>query len=302
MRRTRFHSGLLRCWVRPPEAVAAGMLIYFLIVIVSHFYKKIKSEDKFKKEMPVPKSERAKGLRVKNPEGESASVLRLFARADASEDAAAVEPVDGIEQVELAVLSAAAQVHDATVAARVQPSFVQEDHERLLSGSRRFPVLLGETDAVLVRRAKQTLLFQDRKTFFFAEALAGVDDFDLVIPRRFGGCQREVGLRDPVVEGKAQRGRDLVGVVRPAHLHREDRGVEAENLLKLVSVDLCRVEFRSAAPKIGEKSGSNQCLKLTGLKGFKQFGKMLALGKGSGRCHMQLLLLVHRLDFLIGGL
>ena len=32
-RRTRFHSGRLRCRVRPPETVAAGMLIYFLVIL-----------------------------------------------------------------------------------------------------------------------------------------------------------------------------------------------------------------------------------------------------------------------------
>lgn len=51
---------------------------------------------------------------------------KRVARADASENAVVVEPVVGIVQVELAVLGLAVQVHDATVAVRVQPRNVRK--------------------------------------------------------------------------------------------------------------------------------------------------------------------------------
>lgn len=179
--------------------------------------------------MPVSETETGKETKVpKNPEGESAS--RLLAWADANENAEVVEPAGGIVQAELAVLSVTVQAHDATVAVRVLPRFVQEDHERLIFGSRRLPVLLGEADTVLVGRTFQTFVLQDLETLFVAERASRVDDFHLVFPRIVAGFQREVLLRDPVVEGKAQRGRDLVGVLGSAHLHGEDGRIKTKGI------------------------------------------------------------------------
>ena len=60
------------------------------------------------------------------PPGEGGIETKRVARADTGEDAVVVEPVVGIVQVELAVLSVAVQVHDATVAVRVQPRNVRK--------------------------------------------------------------------------------------------------------------------------------------------------------------------------------
>jgi len=86
--------------------------------------------------------------------------MKRLARPDTHEHAVDVEPA-GIAQAEPAATGVAVDVQNAAVAVRVLPSFVQEDYERLLFGSRSLPVLLGKTDRVLVGRTCEAFVFQD---------------------------------------------------------------------------------------------------------------------------------------------
>lgn len=184
------------------------------------------------------------------------------------------------------------------MAERALPSFVQEDDERLLFGSRRLPVLLAEPDAVLVRRTIEPRVFEELQASLLTERASRVDEFDLIFPRGLARFEREVGLRDPVVEQKAEARGDLVGGLGTAHLHLEDGGVEAEDPLVLVAVDLGGVEFRGAAPEIGEQPGGDQRLKLAGLEWLEHLDEMPALRRGDDVAHDVTPSASPRLDFL----
>ncbi|TSC59835.1 MAG: hypothetical protein LiPW15_503 [Parcubacteria group bacterium LiPW_15] len=148
--------------------------------------------------------------------------LGRLATADPGENTVVSEPAAGIAQVEPAVLGVTVHAQNVTVAVRVQPRLVEENHVRLLA-RRRSSALLGETKRMLLGRPIEASGLEELEALFLGEGTAGVDDLDLDILRM--RLQREVCLCDVVVHVETRFTpllRDLVGRRLTTELHPVD--------------------------------------------------------------------------------